>query len=221
MEFVSKEYIIRVETGLRIGAGRETFEIGGLDNPVIKIAFTEDMIKNLYGEDLLNEIKGKIKLPIEIPYIPGSSLKGKMRFMLEKTRGIDDATIINFFGKSSDKNDTEQRSSKLIFRDAYPTKETIKKWIEMYTKGLTDAIGTEIKMENKIDRTNGQANPRSMERIIPGSEFEIEVTIIAKDQNEKEEAEKILEEGFSLLEKTYLGGSGSRGYGKIKVIRKE
>lgn len=66
LEFKGK-YIITgkliCETGLHIGGTAEGFEIGGLDSPVIK--------------DRLSDY----------PYIPGSSLKGKLRHLLEWSLG--------------------------------------------------------------------------------------------------------------------------------------
>src|SRR5512147_368166 len=50
-------------TGLHIGAGKGALEIGGADNPVVKDAFG-------------------------MPYIPGSSLRGKLRSLLEQSSGM-------------------------------------------------------------------------------------------------------------------------------------
>ena len=55
---------IEVKTGLHIGGSSESVEIGGIDNPVIKVATKDSQ-----------------------PYIPGSSIKGKMRCLLEQIRG--------------------------------------------------------------------------------------------------------------------------------------
>jgi CRISPR-associated protein Csm3 len=49
-----------VETGLHIGGGNETLDIGGLDKPVIRDPLTQQ------------------------PYLPGSSIKGKLRSILER-----------------------------------------------------------------------------------------------------------------------------------------
>src|SRR3981081_3582259 len=50
-------------TGLHIGAGKGSLEIGGADNPVVKDAFG-------------------------VPYIPGSSLRGRLRSLLEQASGL-------------------------------------------------------------------------------------------------------------------------------------
>src|ERR1700675_1717170 len=54
---------LHCETGLHIGAGKGSLEIGGEDKPVVKDAFG-------------------------LPYIPGSSLRGKLRSLLEQTSGL-------------------------------------------------------------------------------------------------------------------------------------
>ena len=55
---------ITLVTGLHIGGSSENVEIGGIDSPVIKLGTRENQ-----------------------PYIPGSSLKGKMRCLLEQAAG--------------------------------------------------------------------------------------------------------------------------------------
>ena len=55
---------IETVTGLHIGAGKDSIEIGGMDNPVIKHPHT--------GEH----------------YIPGSSLKGKVRSLRSEERRV-------------------------------------------------------------------------------------------------------------------------------------
>jgi len=233
---------LKVETGLHIGGTKETFQIGGLDNPVIKI----------------KKMKKK-----EEPYIPGSSLKGKIRSLLEREKGEIEVKITYFskqnnkivgetkkkykeitekdlkeipeeykskgandleikanpcncgickictlFGSSSAK--TTKRPSILIFRDAYSAKPLNEEELKEIT---------EIKTENVIDRIKGTAeNPRQIERVVPGTEFEVEVilNVYEGDDDVKKHLES-LKEGFELLQNDYLGGSGTRGYGKVDV----
>jgi CRISPR-associated protein Csm3 len=52
--------VLTVETGLHIGGGGETLKIGGIDKPVIRDPITD------------------------YPYLPGSSIKGKLRSILER-----------------------------------------------------------------------------------------------------------------------------------------
>ncbi|MCS7093945.1 MAG: type III-A CRISPR-associated RAMP protein Csm3 [Candidatus Aenigmarchaeota archaeon] len=183
---------ITVLTGLRIGGEKETFEIAGLDNPVLKAVFENNK---------------------KIPIIPGSSLKGKMRCMLEKKYGQDDKIInrINrLFGK--------EEPGRLIFSDLLPTQETLKNWEELERRGYTYNLGTEIKPENTIDRVSGRATPRMMERIVMGSKFAGVITyLVPENQEEEEEDIEILREGLKLVAKTYLGGCGSRGYGRVEI----
>lgn len=187
---------ITLLTGLHIGGSSENVEIGGIDNPVIKLA-----TKN-------NE-----------PYIPGSSLKGKMRCLLEQTAGAyevgRDVTVNNLFGIIKDKNpQKEDRPSKLIVRDAMLTEDSQKALV-----GSTnlDMPYTESKWENVIDRIKGVAeHPRQTERVPAGAVFNAEFIINVWDDDKEEDLLALFKKGLRLLENDYLGGSGSRGYGQIK-----
>ena len=97
----------------------------------------------------------------------------------------------------------------MIFRDSFlnNAQELLDKGAEGYT---------EAKFENTIDRTTAIANPRQIERSIRGSEFNFELIYDLTDEQEIDEDMQTLLDGFKLLELDYLGGSGSRGYGKIK-----
>ena len=225
LEFKGKYFLkgkIKCLTGLHIGGTTEGVEIGGLDNPVIKDPLT--------GE----------------PYIPGSSLKGKLRSHLEwafgliekqeKHRGAylahdcreleksreentdkekwDRAYILGrLFGPASDDTNVRERigPTRLTVRDAFPTEETKKEW----QRRLGEDVYTEIKVENAIDRVTSEANPRSMERVPRGSEFELTMILDVYKENEQKELLRSLLTAMHLLENSYLGGSGSRGYGQI------
>ena len=217
------KYIIKADirclTGLHIGGTDEGFEIGGIDNPVIKDPITG------------------------YPYIPGSSLKGKMRSLLEwadsKVKfGTDkngnptgslcdcgkcDVCII--FGCSAATGAKEP--TRLTVRDSFPkglidsngkrrnedtiTDGTIAGW----RNNLGAKIYTEAKTENAIDRLTSAANPRTMERVTADSVFEVEMVF---DLYNGEDVSKLkrLFEGMALLEDSSLGGGGSRGSGKVK-----
>ncbi len=185
---------LTVITGLHIGGNKENVEIGGIDNPVIKLASKDNQ-----------------------PYIPGSSIKGKMRCLLEQTAG---STIVggnpkvnNLFGITESRN-TENRPSKIIVRDAMLTEDS--KRILMECDSL-DMPYTESKWENVIDRKKGVAeHPRQSERIPAGAQFNVEFILNIWDDDNEEELVKLFEKGIQLLENDYLGGSGSRGYGQIK-----
>ena len=187
---------ITLITGLHIGGNSENVEIGGIDTPVIKLASKGD-----------------------VPYIPGSSLKGKMRCLLEQTEGASNVglnkDINNLFGIT--KNDSigikDNLPSKLIVRDAILTEDS-----KSYLLGCDnlDMPYTENKYENTIDRVTAKANPRNMERVPAGAEFNAEFVINVWDDDDEQELMALFEKGIRLLENDYLGGSGSRGYGQIK-----
>jgi len=201
---------IVLKSGLHIGAGDTEMHIGGTDNPVVKDPLT--------GQ----------------PYIPGSSLKGKMRSLLEWRHGLviaadghpysfkqlakDETNVagrelIKLFGGAPEKNVEELVNeigpTRLAFWDC-PLNSAWKKDIADARNLLT----TEAKSENSINRIAGVAdNPRFTERVIAGAEFDFKLTLKIVDG---EDLLPMLLEGLKLLELDSLGGSGSRGYGKIE-----
>ena len=190
-----KKYLLTVKTGLHIGAGKDSFEIGEMDNPVVK------------------------EFDTGIPYIPGSSLKGKIRSLLENVYKNDDdkkKLIDNLFGKpAQDKNNANEYTI-LLIRDGFVTKDLRIKLNEKINSG--EKI-TEEKTEVAL-RGGKQANPRPIERVPVNYKFEIEVVfrfLDEEDFDKREEYTKLWEEGIQLLQKDYLGGSGSRGYGKVEI----
>lgn len=180
---------IQVVTGLHIGAGNSEMHIGGTDNPVIKNILTNE------------------------PYIPGSSLKGKMRSLLQLYTGKEnDENVAKLFGVSAsdDKvNKTEKIGiTRLAFWDCFMS--------EAWRKRIKDEqiICTEVKLENTIDRKTGTSNNlRNTERVLPGTEFDFKLSLKVFDN---ENLLSIVLGTMKLLEADSLGGSGSRGYGKIK-----
>lgn len=183
---------ITLLTGMHIGGSKENVEIGGIDNPVIKLASKGDQ-----------------------PYIPGSSLKGKMRCLLEQVAGAvkvgDDTDVNNMFGTI--KGTTQP--SKIIVRDAYLTEKSL----ELFRNSPSlDMPFTENKFENTIDRVKGVAeHPRQTERVPAGAEFAVEFILnVWDDDADGSNLLKMLEHGIALIESDYLGGSGSRGYGQVK-----
>ncbi len=187
---------ITLITGLHIGGNGENVEIGGIDNPVVKLASKGDA-----------------------PYIPGSSLKGKMRCLLEQAAGAPmvglDAKVNNLFGITESRiNNTENQPSKLIVRDAMLSDDSKKMLLDCDN---LDMPYTENKFENVIDRVKGIAqHPRQTERVPAGAEFNAEFIINVWDDDDELELMALFEKGIRLLENDYLGGSGSRGYGQIK-----
>lgn len=209
-----ENYIIKgeifCETGLHIGGSNDNIEIGGSDNVVIR-----DSISDL-------------------PFIPGSSLKGKLRSLVElydadsvqnvidnkgKVTTDENTIAAKIFGVSADTDRNSQFPTRIIVRDSFPTEETKDLW-----KKTEDVVrGTELKYENTLNRINSSANPRNIERVPKGSSFDFEIIFTVYDGDD----ENILDlfEAMKLLEDNYLGGSGSRGYGKvsfekIKVLKR-
>ena len=186
---------ITLVTGLHIGGSKDNIEIGGIDSPVIKIATD----------------KGK-------PYIPGSSLKGKMRCLLEQTKGKllgGDPEINSVFGYTDDKS-----ISKILVRDAYLREESV---LLLENCQNLDTQYTENKYENTIDRRSGttvKGGIRQIERIPAGVSFDVEFIVnvweTESGNTDEDLSLALLQKGINALENDYLGGSGSRGYGQIK-----
>lgn len=182
-------------TGLHIGGNSENVEIGGIDSPVIKSSLH-------HGQ----------------PYIPGSSLKGKIRCLLEQMNGSPKVggcnKINNLFGYS-----LENKPSKLIVRDAYLSDDSVR---ALENCNSLDMPYTEGKWENTIDRVKGTAeHPRQIERVPAGVFFQVEFIINVWDDDKKEDLLGLLEEGILALENDYLGGNGSRGYGQVKFTSRK
>jgi len=196
---------IVLETGLHIGAGDIEMHIGGTDNPVVKHPFTHE------------------------PYIPGSSLKGKVRSLLELKSGLVVKSngkplsieaiygdklgekIVKLFGTSGadSKAKEDLGPTRVSFADCFLTKECQEK------AQNGEIVLTEVKAENSINRISGTAeNPRFTERVPAGVEFNFRITL--KEFEGDEGLEDLLLEGLKLLEHDALGGSGSRGYGRIR-----
>lgn len=195
-------------SGLHIGAGDTEMHIGGIDNTVIRNPLTN------------------------VPYIPGSSLKGKIRSLLEWRSGAvrekplswadyqngerrDVLSILQLFGVGGGNQLTNEEAlvlgpSRLSFWDCELN--------EAWRKSIDDAnlLTTEAKSENSINRISGKAeNPRYTERVIAGARFDFRLSMKVLERDEEGPLRTILS-GLRLLEADSLGGSGSRGYGKVK-----
>lgn len=185
---------IEVLTGMHIGGSKEFSAIGAVDSPVMRDVKTND------------------------PFIPGSSIKGKLRFLLQEKygRGItkihnDDAELVcKLFGSGSTKENTNPQMSRLYFSDAFLTNKD-------YFKSIGINEVTEVKFENTIDRYTAVAMPRQIERVIRGSEFGLNIIYNGEKDEDIEEDLGYLKEAFELLKYSALGGSGSRGYGRVKI----
>ena len=194
-------------TGLHIGGSQEAMEIGGNDNPVIRNPANNE------------------------PYIPGSSLKGKMRSLMEWHMGCLDARgdvhsceteaeavkcpICRTFGTSA-KREKKTGITRLIVRDC-PLSEESRQALKA-GKPIT-----EDKSENTINRITAMANPRPMERVVPGVTFDLDIVFRILDMDddgvmdEKLFTEVVLN-ALALVQQDFLGGGGTRGNGRIDFI---
>ena len=176
---------IELVTGMHIGTGGEFAAIGAVDSPVIRDALAQ------------------------LPIIPGSSLKGKLRSVLARKYNKHAANIADDDCDEIKRLFGSQKSpSRLIFSDMILANKD-----ELETMNVFSA--TEIKFENTINRLTGVANPRQIERTIRGCHFGLELTYNYSDEKEAVEDMTLLADGMKLLQFDYLGGHGSRGYGKI------
>ncbi|WP_010416779.1 type III-A CRISPR-associated RAMP protein Csm3 [Anaerophaga thermohalophila] len=185
---------IELITGLHIGGSSSISDIGGIDNNVIK------------SVPLKTDFEG-------IPYIPGSSLKGKLRTLLAKEYGfisIDDdrEPVSTIFGSTK-----TNEISRIIVSDATLDTEAFKK---IFNQSEMEFPWTESKWENRIDRKNSSANPRQMERVPAGAVFHFNMIYDVYDDNKEDVHMHEIARTFHLLEDDYLGGSGTRGYGRIR-----
>lgn len=203
---------IEVETGLHIGGSSETMEISGIDNPILRNASDN------------------------LPYIPGSSLKGKLRSLSEWASGdippdgnASDPQAISasarVFGiparnpkanATPEEQETARRGpTRVVVRDAFLTPESRQAFVG--GKPLT-----EVKTENSINRLTSMANPRPLERVLPGVRFNMEILYKIFDvdgdggQGDRQRFESVLVPALALLEADALGGAVSRGCGKIR-----
>ena len=208
MKIISLKGQIEVITGLHIGGGDDTMKIGGIDNPVIKDINTNK------------------------PYIPGSSLKGKMRSLLEWHIGVVGVGNGNPFNSSLLKDvkfkvDEDRKKAETLLK-LFGDKEG-KYGITRASfgdcklnKDSENMELSEAKFENVINRQKGTAeHPRQTERVPAGVKFDYDIRIKVLDENEEEDLKDLIKTGLNLIENDYLGGNGSRGYGRVKFSNKE
>lgn len=192
---------VQLISGMHITGSDDTFDIGGADSQVIKNPLTRE------------------------PYIPGSSLKGKIKSLLYYKYGVieekkgekelrmtDEHKICSSLFEPTDQ--FEPKITRGIFRDLVLTDESKKQLETLLGKG----IYTEIKAENKINHYKGTAeSPRFIERVPAGVSFTGEIDILEFDGDNYEQLKKYLFEALEALRLNYIGGSGSRGYGQVLV----
>lgn len=222
LKFIGKlilEGQLHCETGLHIGAGRGSLEIGASDNPVVKDA------------------QGR-------PYIPGSSLRGRIRSLLEQFSGAavpselvylsrrkgqevrihqsdrPDDEICLLFGRNAGRlervsgeplDSHNATPARLSVFDAPLEAESI---TPQMRENLDDEL-TEVKSENAVDRITSQANPRTLERVPAGARFHVRFILDVLCDEDAPLFGQLLQ-GLRLLEDDSLGGGGSRGSGRVR-----
>ena len=196
---------IRLETGLHIGGDEGVIEIGGNDNPIVRDITTGN------------------------PYIPGSSLKGKMRYLLEWYTGrvsedgkvydgknlskeSENDLLLNVFGGTAGGNG-RKGPTRITVKDIFLSVDSEKEVKKMKERTGTD---TELKIENSINRLDSSANPRNLERVPRNLIFDLKINFKVLSIDNKNEIEKMIKEGLKLVELEGLGSSVSRGSGQIK-----
>lgn len=187
--------ILTLKTGLHIGGSNSAMNIGGPDKFVVR-----------------NSMNG-------LPYIPGSSLKGKMRALIEISEGCSnistepDSASGSLFGVAA--NSDKGKASRLIVRDCElitedPTDKN-------YNFDNTDLPYTEAKTEASINRATSIANPRTFERVPAGAKFKVNMVLNIFEGEVETKLKETLKKAIELLKDDYLGGSGSRGYGQVDI----
>ncbi len=181
------------QSGLSIGGTKDDIGISTQDNPIIK-----------------NPLTGQ-------PYIPGSSIKGKMRSLFELSGlakgnnfpcgcGNEKCIVCRLFGAHMNMR-SGAGSPRLIFRDAYLSPEF---------EGSPNII--ELKTETAINRITGTASGKTLrnkERIAAGVAFNYEICILIYDGDNADELLSYVENGLRMIESTGLGSKVSAGYGKV------
>lgn len=183
---------IVLKTGLHIGGTNTALNIGGPDKFVVRNPITQ------------------------LPYIPGSSLKGKMRSLIELAYGETDNGDVTkdpntkagkLFGVASEININNGHPSRIIVRDG-----KLKNPEELNN---TDLLYTESKTEVTINRITAKPNLRTFERVPAGAKFNLEMVLNIFDGDNEDELRNTIKDAIRLLEDDYLGGNGSRGYGQV------
>lgn len=186
---------LTVETGLHIGGSNDYAPIGAVDSVFVRDPFTRQ------------------------PIIPGSSVKGKMRTLLAKARNgarmvqspaEDEEVVRRLFGAAGE---NRVLLSRLQFSDLFINKKAERKFSNLET----DTYMGEVKFENTIGRGSGTAMPRQIERVPRGMTFDFRLVYNIESEEELKEDMEVLVQGFRLLQLDYLGGHGSRGYGRVKI----
>jgi CRISPR-associated protein Csm3 len=195
-----------LRTGLHIGAGKNDIGIGGLDNPVQRDPATR------------------------LPVIPGSSLKGKLRTLLEWRYGLQGRDNGPYMGEPESPEGTKV----LRIFGALPKVGGNQVWphgpgrlkvadLKVISSPEDPEDLFEEKPETAMDRLSGTVlgkTLRTTERVVSGTEFRLDISFRCfKSENLQTADElKLFQEvlqGLELVALDGLGGSTSRGYGRV------
>ena len=182
---------ISVKTGLHIGAPEGPMRIGGIDKQVVRDPVSQH------------------------PFIPGTSLRGKLRSILERVfvgetfggrplafaRSVGGRAgnrhecdrreealtcpVCRVFGSTGRGNEGSNHPARLLVRDAFLEPESAQE-LQRLATGL---FMTEWKFENALDRITSAANPRQLERVPAGSRFLFEMVYTSEGAQDAAQSE--------------------------------
>ena len=177
---------LEVLTGLHIGASGAFSAIGAVDSPVVRDPFTQ------------------------LPIVPGSSLKGKLRSLLARSLSRDINNMPRF--------DDDEEGIRRLFGSARPVRRSRLQFADCFVvnaEQFQETGITEVKTENAIDRITSVANPRQIERVVRGVKFGVCIAYDVIQPDQVQEDMEQLAHAMRLLQLDYLGGHGSRGSGRV------
>lgn len=197
--------VITAKSGMHIGGSNLSMAIGGADAVVVRNPVSQE------------------------PYIPGSSIKGKMRSLTERLYGKigntrmgqvqhgpyqGDGIITNLYGRVGSGRDVDNIPSRIVVRDAHLLPDSVN---ELKDAPGTDMLYTEVKTEVVIDRITSAAMPRQLERVPAGAKFGFEIVLTVFDGDDEKDLIDHVIMGLRLLQDDFIGGKGSRGSGQVEI----
>lgn len=233
------KYIINFDikclTGLHIGGPDIGAGIGDLDNPVIKDPMTDLPI--IAGSSLKGRVRERLEWLHTDSYDNQNAISrqlvpdnGQIKFEKVKQCNCGKCQICHYFGHSAKAENNEDDKkiiiapTRFLFRDAFPKKDNGYDQKKIWEDQLGKAMYTELKFENTISRLTAEANPRQMERVPADSVFAGEIVldlyefkdIPEMQSDELGDALRLLFKGMCAIEQSFLGGTGSRGSGRVE-----
>jgi len=190
---------VTARSGLHIGGSDSGYGIGGADQLVVRDAFGR-------------------------PYLPGSTLKGRMRSLLEQATGkvklsggqalpwTGNDELTRLFGRAAEDGERGSAAARLLVRDG-----ALENAKELLDSRGTDLPYTEVKTEIAVDRISARATPRHIERVPAGARFQLRLVLSVHEGDDEAQLLRLLFESLSLVQDDALGGHGSRGYGEVGI----